>query len=113
MEFGAALPDDDVAGQRQLATKQLDAQALRLRVTTVAATAARFFVCHDFNPSMIPPRRREALAAADDAADAQLGIGLPVALGLAVMLAAPELDDADFRTAPLGFDGGVTRAPST
>jgi hypothetical protein len=28
MEFGAALPDDDVAGQRQLATKQLDAEAL-------------------------------------------------------------------------------------
>jgi hypothetical protein len=47
MVFGAALPDDDVAGQRQLATKQLDAEALGLRITTVAATAAGFFMRHD------------------------------------------------------------------
>jgi hypothetical protein len=37
--------------------------------------------------------------------DAQLGIALPVALRFAIMLAAPEFDDADFRPAPLGFDG--------
>ena len=46
MEFGAALPDDDVARYRQLAAEQLDAQALGLGIATVAAAAARFFVCH-------------------------------------------------------------------
>jgi hypothetical protein len=42
--FGAALADDDVAGQHVLAAELLDAEALALRVAAVARRAADLFV---------------------------------------------------------------------
>jgi hypothetical protein len=46
VKLGAALPDDDVAGNDMLAAKPLYAQALALTVTTVAGRPATFFVRH-------------------------------------------------------------------
>src|SRR5690349_3484923 len=43
----AALTNDDVAGARLLAAKELYAQALAFTVATVAAGAACFLMCHD------------------------------------------------------------------
>ena len=42
----AALPNKDIACQHLLATEALYAQALGMRVTTVAGTTACFLMCH-------------------------------------------------------------------
>ena len=48
VEVGAALADDDLAGVDQLAAEALDAEALRVGVTTVAGARTR--------PSCVPCR---------------------------------------------------------
>jgi hypothetical protein len=46
VEVRAALADDDLACGNYLAAEALDAEALRVGVTTVASGARAFFVCH-------------------------------------------------------------------
>jgi hypothetical protein len=46
MELGAPLPDDDATGTDLFSAEAFHAQALALTVSTVAAGAAAFFVCH-------------------------------------------------------------------
>lgn len=46
MVFGAALANDDVAGNYTFTTEYLNAQAFAFRFTTVVRTADPFFVCH-------------------------------------------------------------------
>ena len=46
VEVRAALADDDLARADDLAAEALHAEALRVRVTTVASGARSLFVCH-------------------------------------------------------------------
>lgn len=46
MIYSAALTDNDVAGYRRLAAKDLYAQTLAVRVASVLYTAFPFFMCH-------------------------------------------------------------------
>ena len=46
VELGAALTNDDAASVDHGVTENLDAEALSLRVTTVAGGTAAFLVCH-------------------------------------------------------------------
>ena len=46
VEVGAALADDDLACADDLAAEALHAEALCVRVTTVAGGACALFVCH-------------------------------------------------------------------
>src|SRR5665213_535506 len=46
VEVGAALADEDLARTDDLTTEALHAEALRVRVTTVASGARSLFVCH-------------------------------------------------------------------
>src|SRR5699024_2339797 len=69
MDVGAALTDQDVAGQNVLTVAALDAETLGLRVTAVLGGAYAFFVCHCALPSL-----------AVDRGDFHLGVGLTVAL---------------------------------
>src|SRR4029079_18466744 len=46
IHLGAALADQDVAGQHLLAAEALDAQPLAVRIAAVARGAACFLVCH-------------------------------------------------------------------
>jgi hypothetical protein len=46
MELRASLPDDDAAGSDLFSAESFHAQALALAISTVAAGAAAFFVCH-------------------------------------------------------------------
>src|SRR6516165_1937109 len=50
MELGAALAQDDVARQHDLAAEALHAQALAGAVAPVAGTAACLLMCHDPAP---------------------------------------------------------------
>ena len=54
----AALTNDDVAGARLLAAKELHAQALAFTVATVAAGTACFFMCHDV---LLPESRKPVI----------------------------------------------------
>src|SRR5690606_41808960 len=45
--LGAALADDDVAGEHELAAVALHAEAFRFRVAAVARATTGFFVCHE------------------------------------------------------------------
>jgi hypothetical protein len=47
VELRAALTDEDVAREYLLAAEPLDAAALRVRVTTVAAGTLALLMCHD------------------------------------------------------------------
>src|SRR5690606_10365180 len=51
MEYRAALADEDVARAHLLAAEALDAEALGLRVASVAGAARGLFVCHCLNSS--------------------------------------------------------------
>src|SRR5436190_17900751 len=53
-EARAALPDDDRPGLDLLPAEQLDPEALRVRVATVAGGAKTFFVRHLSRPSSLP-----------------------------------------------------------
>jgi hypothetical protein len=46
MDVGAALTDQDVAGQNKLTVAALDAEALGLGITTVLGRTYAFFMCH-------------------------------------------------------------------
>ena len=46
MDMGAALTDQDVAGQNELTVAALDAEALGLGITTVLGRTYAFFMCH-------------------------------------------------------------------
>src|SRR5664279_2916066 len=46
VELGAPLADQDLAGADDLAAEPLDAQALRVRVPTVAGAGCALLVCH-------------------------------------------------------------------
>src|SRR5271165_2247118 len=80
----AALPDQNVAGQHVLTAELLDSQALGMRVTPVACTAACFFMCH---------LSASSVSLSDDRRDLHVGVRLPVRLLTLVMLAASEFDD--------------------
>src|SRR5271166_2915291 len=47
LPLGAALTQDDVAGNHALAARLLDAEAPAFRIAPVARRAAGFLVCHD------------------------------------------------------------------
>ena len=46
MDVGAALTDQNVAGQNKLTVAALDAEALGLGITTVLGRTYAFFMCH-------------------------------------------------------------------
>lgn len=48
MMFGAALANNDIAGNGRLATEQLNTQAFADRITAVFGTTYTFLVCHFF-----------------------------------------------------------------
>ena len=50
MEFGAALTDDDVAGENEFAAVFLNTQLLRIAVAAVTAAGLTFLMCHDKIP---------------------------------------------------------------
>src|SRR5690606_23272617 len=52
MPLGAALTDDDVAGDDGFAAELLDAEALGFGIATVTRGTASFLVCHGFSPSV-------------------------------------------------------------
>ena len=109
--LGAALADQDVAGDHRLAAELLHAEPPALAVAAVAGRAACLLVCHRAcsfrspGPARPPPRpaprRRPGLglrlgglgAAGEDVGDADPGQVLPVAaLALRRMLAPPLLE---------------------
>jgi hypothetical protein len=63
MPFGAALTDDDVAGNDGLVAEALHAEAPACRVATVAGRTACLFVSHDALPrkllNLLNPNRRQ------------------------------------------------------
>src|SRR5690606_37916769 len=103
MEDRAALADEDVPRAHQFAAEALDAQALGLRVASVAGAARRLFMCH------CPDSSADSVSLRLDAGDPELRVRLPVPLLLAVMLAAALLDDPDLRTPAVGLHGGLHR----
>ena len=50
VEFGAALTDEDGAGEDELAAVAFDAEALAVAVAAVACRSLTFFMCHDELP---------------------------------------------------------------
>src|SRR6185436_17930793 len=50
VHLGAALADQDVAGQYLLAAEALHAEALAVRIAAVARRTACFLVCHLYSP---------------------------------------------------------------
>src|SRR5690625_1335093 len=86
MKLRAALTNKDVAGQNVLAAIALDAKKLWIRVAAVACRAASEFACHDLTL---------------DSGDFDFSVVLTVAHLLHVVLAALELEDADFFAAPV------------
>src|ERR1700691_6110431 len=66
---GAALANQDIAGEHIFTAELLHTQTLRVRVAAVASTAACFFVCHE-----------GLLTLSDDLRDFHIGIGLPMGL---------------------------------
>src|SRR4051794_13216482 len=50
MELRTQLANEDITGDDLLAAKTLHATPLAIRITTVAAGALTFFVCHDACP---------------------------------------------------------------
>src|SRR5699024_11112269 len=69
MDVGAALANQNVAGQNVLTVAALDAETLGLRVTAVLGRTYAFFVCHCVIPLL-----------AVDRGDFHLGVGLTMAL---------------------------------
>jgi hypothetical protein len=47
VEFGAALADEDGAGEDELAAVAFDAEALAVAIAAVACGSLTFFMCHD------------------------------------------------------------------
>src|SRR5699024_10261400 len=69
MDVGAALTDQDVAGQNVLTVAALHAQTLGLGITAVFGRTYAFFVCHCCCTSL-----------AVDRGDLHLGVGLTMTL---------------------------------
>src|SRR5690606_22615452 len=84
VELGAALTDQDVACGHGLAVETLHTEALGLAVATVLGAADAFLVCHVL---LLASR------SADDVGDADLGVGLTVAVVPAVVALGVELVD--------------------
>src|SRR3954447_18172560 len=57
IHLGAALADQDVAGENLLTAEALHAQALAVGIAAVARGAACFFVCHLYSPVALTRRR--------------------------------------------------------
>src|SRR5579859_1239506 len=89
MELGAALTDDDVAGNDGFATELLDAEATARGVAAVAGRSACLFMSHVSNSS---ETRRSG---AGDVGDAQNGQLLAMTLLTAIILPALLLEDDD------------------
>src|SRR5262245_56274339 len=85
---GAALTHEDIAGQYLLAAELLQSESLAVRIAAVLGAAACFLVCHG---DSFRSRRSGAL----DTGDLDFGVRLPVRALAQVVLAAPELHDAD------------------
>ena len=96
--FGAALADDDVAGDDALAAVLLDAAVLRVAVAAVAGGADAFFMCHGVESS-----------GDCDAGDADFGEALAMALLARVVLAALLLEYDDLVAAAVLDDLGGDR----
>src|SRR6478752_704457 len=94
VEVGATLADDDLAGLHDLAAEALHAEALGVRVTTVASRARSLFVCHVSCSS----------AVLLDAGDLDARELLTVALALLVPGLVLELLDHDLRAAEVVQD---------
>ena len=52
-EFGAALANEDVAGDDGLSAKLLHAETLAFTVATVAGAALSFLMCHDLCANLV------------------------------------------------------------
>lgn len=51
MKFGAALFDNDTAGQNRLTVGNFYAQPFGIGISSVTGTSLTFFMCHDYLPS--------------------------------------------------------------
>src|SRR5690606_24447678 len=102
VEAAAGLADQDVPGAHQLAAELLDAAVLGPRVAAVLDRALPFFVCH---------RRSPAARSGGDRGDLDFGVGLPVALLLAVVGARAELVDDELPPAAVADDLALDLGP--
>src|SRR3569832_1908703 len=98
MEVRAALTDQDITRRHLLITEALDAEALRVGVASVTATAACLFMCHGTNLLRVLTGR--------DAGDLQFGIVLAMSRHLLIVLTAAEFDDLDLVAAAVALHGG-------
>src|SRR4051794_16276377 len=92
VELGAALADDDVARDHDLAAEFLDAEPPASAIAAVARGAACLFVCH-LEPSW--PLSSSQSAAGADLGDPQHGLMLAVAVLTTVILPALFLEYDD------------------
>jgi hypothetical protein len=106
MKCGSALPDDNTSGGNHLPAKDLDAEAFRLRITTISGCAASFFVCHI---GLLKKYLYPLAPSGVDGHDLQFGIMLAMPLPFLVMLAPPHLENTDLVMPPLGNYRGQNR----
>ena len=99
---GAALADQDVAGEHALAAELLHAQTLAVRIAAVTSTAACLFMCHVSAPTT------SALSA--DAGDLDLRVLLAMRALAQVVLAATELHDDLLLALAVLLDDGLDLA---
>ena len=100
LHLGAALADDDVAGQHVFAAELLHAEAASGGVAPVAGRAARLLVCHGWVSWL------RGGGGGGDARDPQHGDALAVAVAAAAVLAAALLEDDHRRQPVLGHHRG-------
>lgn len=104
--FGAALADDDIAGDDLLTAEFLDAEAFAAAVTTVLDGTLTFLVSHISEESGGGERACEP-GSGRDGFDADAGEGAAVALGAVVTFAALVFEVGDFVCAELIDHGGL------
>lgn len=97
VDAGAALTNDDVAGNDGLAAEDLYSAALTGTVTTVAGRAACFLMSHDVLLKI--PADEHKLGV--DALDLERGVILTMALQMTGIVAAPALENKNLLAAGL------------
>src|SRR6185436_11463842 len=102
---GAALADQDVAGENAFAAELLHAEALAVRFAAVTGTAACLFVCHVSKAPLTSYQRSGA-----DRGDLDLRVLLAVRALAQVVLAAAEFHDDLLVTLAVLLDDGLDLA---
>ena len=100
MEVCAALTDNDLASIDEFATETLHAQALSVRIATVAGRTEALFMCHVSGAFSLRTTRNsiDQWDRSGDLGDLDDRLLLPVTLTLTVASLVLEFDDGDLRT---------------